>query len=217
MNEPAAANRIRSQADVDRALLSLRRIDPRLSPVIDAVERDGPVPLRWAPQGFAGLAQIVTGQQVSRHAASAIFERVGRIVAPLDEPTWLATDPETLRAAGLSRAKVDTLARIAQATLDYRAIAAMDAKAAERTLVAIKGVGPWTAQVWLLFCAGHPDIFPVGDLALRVGLGDIVGEARPDERRAARIVEAWRPHRSVAARLVWAHYARLKGWSAQPV
>jgi DNA-3-methyladenine glycosylase II len=195
--------------DVAAGLADLQRIDPRLGPVIEIA---GPVPLRRRPPGFEGLARIVVAQQVSAQAATSIWNRFEATVGGrVDAAAIAAHDDETLRGAGLSRPKVVTLRAVAAAVgggLDLEAVAGEPVATATEKLVAIKGIGPWTAEVFLLFCAGHPDVWPGGDLALRNAVGDALAMAeRPDEAACRAIAAAWTPWRGVAARLFWAYYA----------
>ena len=210
---------ITSPADVAFGLSELIAIDPRLAPL---ARRLAPLPLRLAEPGFAGLAHIVVSQMVSRASAEAIW---GRITAasdgPLSAEAYLALDADVVAGLGLSRAKASTLAIAARAVvsgaLDLSAITFLEGSEAVARLTALKGIGPWTAEVYLMFCGGHADIFPAGDVALRAAVGDAFGhEARPDIRQVAEIAEAWRPWRSVAARLFWAHYAARTGREAAP-
>ena len=210
---------ITSPADVAFGLSELIALDPRLAPL---ARRLAPLPLRLAEPGFAGLAHIVVSQMVSRASAEAIW---GRITAasdgPLSAEAYLALDADVVAGLGLSRAKASTLALAARAVvsgaLDLSAITGLEGPEAVARLTALKGIGPWTAEVYLMFCGGHADIFPAGDVALRAAVGDAFGhEARPGIRQVAEIAEAWRPWRSVAARLFWAHYAARTGREAAP-
>ncbi len=201
--------RIERDEDVAAGLAELARIDPRLVPVINVA---GPVPLRRRSPGFEGLARIVVAQQVSAQAATSIWNRFEATVGGrVDAATIDRFDDETLRGSGLSRPKVVTLRAVAAAVgagLDLEAIAALPVAEATEKLVEIKGIGPWTAEVFLLFCAGHPDVWPGGDLALRNAVGDAFAHAeRPDEVTCRAIAAAWAPWRGVAARLFWAFYA----------
>lgn len=201
--------RIECDADVAEGLAALVEIDPRLEPIVAA---SGPVPLRRRPPGFAGLARVVTAQQVSAAAAASIWARVEGLVGAEPRAADLdGFDDAALRAAGLSAAKVRTLRAIAEAAaggLDLEACADLPEAEAVARLCAIKGIGRWTAEVWLLFSAGHPDVWPAGDLALRAAVGDGLGFAeRPNEVDARAIAAAWQPWRGVAARLFWAFYA----------
>lgn len=204
---------IETDGDVSEGLTALARLDSRLLPVIEIA---GPVPLRCRPPGFEGLARIVVAQQVSAQAATSIWAKLERTVgAGPDRPVGVATirahDDAALKSAGLSTPKIRTLRAIVEACdtgLDLDAAAALDVEAAIEKLTAVRGIGVWTAEVFLLFCAGHPDVFPAGDLALAAAVGDAFGhEARPTEKALREIATAWRPWRGVAARLFWAFYA----------
>lgn len=201
--------RIECDDDVAAGLEALVVLDPRLGPIVAA---SGPVPLRRRAPGFAGLARVVTAQQVSAQAAASIWARVeGLVGAEPEAADFDAHGDEVLRGAGLSAAKVRTLRAVGAAIesgLDLGACAELPEEEAIARLTAIKGVGRWTAEVWLLFSAGHPDVWPAGDLALRAAVGDCFSLAeRPDEKEARAIAAAWRPWRGVAARLFWAYYA----------
>jgi DNA-3-methyladenine glycosylase II len=178
----------------------------------------GRPPLRRREPGFAGLAAIIVSQQVSVASASAIFGRLQACVVPLEAAQiGMATDDE-LRGCGLSNAKIRALRAVAQAVveggLDLKGLGGLDAVDAHKALVAIKGVGPWTADIFLLFCLGHPDAFPAGDLALQEAAKLALNlKRRPDAARLERIAERWRPLRGVAARMLWAYYRGVKARS----
>ncbi|NKN37076.1 DNA-3-methyladenine glycosylase 2 family protein [Agrobacterium sp. a22-2] len=205
--------------DVALGLDALLRLDPRLRTVAAVA---GPLPLRLTEPGFAGLAFIIVSQMVSKASAQAIWRR---IVAATGSPTadaYLALDEESLAGLGLSRAKSETLRLVAEAVRDSRldldAIARQEGSQAIAQLTDIRGIGLWTAEVYLMFCGGHPDIFPAGDVALRIAIGRAFGlESRPDIRSVGQMAEIWSPWRSVAARLFWAYYAATSGREAMPV
>lgn len=210
--------RIESLDDIAEGLAALARIDPRLAP---AMERAGAVPLRRTPPGFASLAAIIVSQQVSRASADAIFGRLARLLDPLTPQALLASGDALFREAGLSRPKQATLlaiaAEVAERGLDLDALCGLDPAEAMARLTAIRGVGPWTAEIYLLFSAGHPDIFPAGDLALQIAAQEALGlEARPSARALYAMAESWAPWRGVAARLLWAYYRELKGREGAP-
>ncbi|UIJ72393.1 DNA-3-methyladenine glycosylase [Aurantimonas sp. HBX-1] len=210
---------ISTEADVAAAIAALRSADPRLRAVI---ERAGPVPLRRRAGGLGGLAAIVVGQQVSRASAEAILARLAGEIDLDSAPAILAAADEAFRRAGMSRPKQQTLLAVARAvedgSLDFSRIAAAPAEAAIAELVAVRGIGPWTAECYLLFCSGHPDVFPAGDLALQVAVGHAFAHAgRPGARELALLAAVWSPHRSVAARLFWAYYAAVTRREAIPV
>ena len=195
------------------ATASLRALDSDLVRLL--VEIGGPPPLRLREPGFAGLAAIIVSQQVSVASASAIFARLSARLEPLDAHGVLAADDEALRACGLSGPKIRALRSVARAVaaeeLDLGGLGSLDAVDAHRALVAVSGVGPWTADIFLLFCLGHPDAFPAGDLALQEAARLALGlETRPDARRLEAIAERWRPWRGVAARMLWAYYRQAK-------
>ncbi len=179
----------------------------------------GPTPLRRREPGFEGLAAIIVSQQVSTASANAIFGRLRAAIAPLTAHNLRAASDDTLRAAGLSAPKIRTLRALAEAVatnaLDIDALASMSAEEAHEKLVAVKGIGPWTADIFLLFCLGHPDAWPAGDLALQEAARLALNlRKRPDTARLEKIGERWRPWRGVAARMLWAYYrARKEGRS----
>ena len=204
---------IRSADDLATALDRLGEVDPALVPLIG---RARPLPLRDAEPGFASLARIVVAQQVSARVADVLFSRLKAEIEPLTPAGYLAAGPEAWRAAGLSRPKQKTLAALSEAVLagalDPVALCDLDAEEAIARMTAVWGVGRWTAEVYLLFVAGHADIFPARDLALAAAVADHVGlGARPGETELAAIAESWRPLRSVAARLFWAIYGLDRG------
>jgi DNA-3-methyladenine glycosylase II len=211
--------RIDTEDDLAAALDELVLIDPSLLPVC---EQAGRVDLRRSEPGFASLASIVVSQQVSRASAEAILGRLVQLIDPFTPAQLLAKGIDALVNAGLSRAKQRTLLSLATSLqdgqLDMESLSELPASDAISQLTALPGIGPWTAEVYLLTAAGHPDIFPSGDVALQAAVGDAFGhELRPDSRHLAAIAEAWRPWRSVAARLFWAYYRGLKGREVDPI
>ena len=191
-------------------LAALLDLDPRLAAVAAAT---GPLPLRRLPAGFGGLARVVVGQQVSTASAAAIWGRLA--AAGGDAPAGFAgLDDAALRAVGLSAAKVRTLRGLAAACadgLDLAHLAGLTAADAHARLVALPGIGPWTADSYLLFCVGHPDVFPAGDIALQAAVAGGLGlGARPSAKALAMIAADWSPWRAVAARLFWAYYRTLR-------
>ncbi|MCV0394409.1 MAG: DNA-3-methyladenine glycosylase [Rhizobiaceae bacterium] len=212
-------HRISTRDDIEKGLDALVRLDPRLGPVRTIA---GEVSLRLTTPGFASLASIITSQQVSRASAEAIFGRLSRLIDPLTAATLLEAGEEAMRVAGLSRPKQRTLLSLAGAVaggeIDLEGLCALDANAAIAQLVALPGIGPWTAEVYLLTCAGHPDIFPAADVALQSSAGDALSLGRrPDRATLAVMAESWAPWRSVAARLLWAYYGVTRGRAADPV
>ena len=211
--------RIDSIDDIAEGLVVLARADERLA---RAIELSGPVPLRRKPPGYAALAEIILSQMVSKASANALQRKLELVAGEISPAAILALSPEALREAGLSRAKAETLRRVGAAVLaghlDLEHLCRLEGQAAISTMTSIKGVGPWTAEVYLLFCAGHPDVFPAGDVALQSAAADILGlDVRPQPRALYRLAEEWSPWRGVAARLLWAYYAAVMRRDAVPV
>ncbi len=207
---------IADDASLGAAAEALRLKDPELVGRLIAV--GGPPPLRRREPGFAGLAAIIVSQQVSVASASAIYGRLEARIAPLEAARLAAATDEDLRVCGLSAPKIRTLRAAAEAIiesrLDLEGLSALDAEDAHEALVAVKGIGPWTADIFLLFCLGHPDAFPAGDLALQEAAKLALAlKSRPDALRLERIAERWRPWRGVAARMLWAYYRAVKARS----
>jgi DNA-3-methyladenine glycosylase II len=168
-------------------------------------------PLWLRDPGFPTLLHFILEQQVSLAAARAMFERLKAAANPLTPETFLALDDETLRACGFSRQKQRYARALAQdlaaGLLDLDALAGMDDTTAHDRLVALHGIGPWTANVYLLMALGRPDAWPAGDLGIVVALQRVKRlPTRPTEREAIAIAEPWRPWRAVAARLLWSEY-----------
>jgi DNA-3-methyladenine glycosylase II len=191
---------------------SLRRRCPHLRRVHDLT---GDPPLRRRPAGFEGLARIVVGQQLSTASAGAIWSRLEVAVAPVSAGTLLAASDEILRGVGLSTAKIRTLRNIAQATADgvlaVDALSTLSDDAIHERLTSISGIGPWTADIFIMFCLGRRDAFAAGDLALQVAADGALGLGyRPGAPELLELAERWRPWRGVAARLLWAYHPILK-------
>ncbi|WP_131114194.1 DNA-3-methyladenine glycosylase family protein [Lichenihabitans psoromatis] len=204
---------IDGQEALDRGLAALRAIDPLvIDPLIAAGAHP---PLRLREPGFVGLAFIIVSQQVSTTSAQAIFRRLQSAIVPLEAPQLLAASDEDLRNVGLSGAKIRALRAAAEAVASGRlplaTLGCMPAEEAHRALVAVKGIGPWSANIFLLFCLGHPDAWPAGDIALQEAAKvALTLETRPTTAELDRIGDRWRPHRGVAARVLWAYYRIIK-------
>ncbi len=159
---------------------------------------------------------IVTEQFLSLSAAAAIWTRVFQAVQPFTAAGLLAAEPEKLKLLGLSNAKIRTFHAVAQATLsgelDFEILARENDAAVHAALCKLPGIGPWTADIYLLSNLQRADAWPVGDLALQVSAQNLLGlNARPSQKAMVALAERWRPHRACAARLLWAHYRGLKG------
>jgi DNA-3-methyladenine glycosylase II len=203
---------IETEEHIAEAVAALKAADPRLGLLIEAA---GPLPLRRRAGGFAGLVAIIVSQQLSRASADAIHGRLGAAIGPPTPDAVAATPDAALAAAGLSRPKIRALRAAAAAVndgiVDLDALVHADDAAVAQALCRITGVGPWTADIYLLACLGRADVFPAGDLALqeaaRIGLRLA---ARPGAAELLAEAERWRPWRSVAAILLWAYYRRVR-------
>lgn len=195
--------RIETADDLADAAAWLARREPRFAP---ALARIGRLPLRLRPPGFATLLEVIASQQVSTASADAGMARLR--AAGLDQQAEAAAAGAAgLRAAGLTRQKAAHVAAIARSDFDFAALADLpDAEVLAR-LQALKGIGPWTAEIYATFALGRPDIFAAGDLALRIAAHRLFGLAlRPTEPELRIRAENWSPWRAVAARVLWAYY-----------
>lgn len=175
----------------------------------------GPPPLRRSRSGFDGLLWIIVGQQVSVAAGNAIWAKFEGNLPVRTPGSVLAAGDALLKASGLSAPKIRTMRAVSEAmlqgTLDLDALAGMEADAAKAAMTAVKGIGPWTADIYLMFCLGHADAFAPGDLALQEAIRMAFRlDERPDVREADLIAVRWKPWRAVAARLLWAYYKVMK-------
>ena len=199
-----------------RGLAELCRADPDLARVRRAA---GPLPWRVRDPGFAGLLRAICGQMISNQAATAIWNRLAALPGATRPDGLLLLDEAALRGAGLSRPKVAHVRALAAACLDGRldfaAIASLDDRAAVAAIARVPGIGPWTAEVHLLFGQQRRDIFPAGDLALAAAVADLKALlARPSQQALAELALGWRPWRSLAARLLWHHWRHVTGRAA---
>jgi DNA-3-methyladenine glycosylase II len=209
---------IHTKDDLESAIAELVAADPRLAPVFAIA---GPPPLRRRAGGFAGLASIIVAQQLSTASASAIWGRLSAKFEPLHPTAVRRAHATTLQRIGLSAAKIKTLKAIAAAidggTIDLEALVRKPADEAHAALTALHGVGPWTADIYLLFCLGHADAWPAGDLALQEAVRFAFGlTARPTTKEMGPLAELWRPRRGAAACLLWTYYRAMKGREAAP-
>jgi DNA-3-methyladenine glycosylase II len=203
---------LNTQADLESAINGLVEQDPRLQPVLKLA---GMPALRRRDPGYAGLAAIVCGQQLSTASAAAIWGRLTAAFDPFHHDALRRASADRLGRLGQSAAKIKTLKNLARELaadrLNLEALADQDADAAHDRLTALHGIGPWTADLYLLFCLGHGDAWPAGDLAVqeavKLGLGL---KTRPTPKEMAPLAEPWRPMRGAAAHLWWAYYRALK-------
>lgn len=199
---------IESEADIRLGVKALRR---KCAVIRLAHDLGGDPPLRRRAGGFEGLANIIVAQQLSVASAGAIWQRLRAAADPMTAATLSALDDAALKAVGLSAPKIKTLRAAAEAVSDNRLrideAHVIAPEALREQLIAVRGIGPWTADIFEMFCVGYRDAFAPGDLALQVA-AQIAMElsARPTADELADIAERWRPWRGVAARVLWAYY-----------
>lgn len=170
----------------------------------------GALPLRRRKDGFVALFDAIVGQQVSVASANAISQRLKDAGMTGSRRVLEASESE-LRDLGLSRQKARYAKALAEARIDYVALRTIPSEDVIKTLVAVPGVGPWTAEIYAMFSLGHADVFAHGDLALQEAARVVFElEARPNEREMRVLAAKWSPHRAVAARLLWAYYRIVK-------
>lgn len=196
-----------NQAEIDRALEQLAAVDPEVAAALSRSGTPGP---RRRPADFSSLLGILVSQQLSTHAARAIQSRLARVLPQVTPEALLLLPPEALREAGLSRRKVEYatgLARmLVEGALDLDAIGTLDDEAAIAQLTRVRGMGHWSAEIYLMFAEGRQDIFPAADRALQVALASLKSLSQPpDAATARRMVAHWQPWRSAGALFLW-HY-----------
>lgn len=182
--------------------------EPRIAA---ALARAGYPEPRLREPGYTTLLRTILGQQVSFKAADSIWRKLESTVGRIADPAaLLSLGDEELRGAGLSRQKASYARSLAELTasgaLDFDSLPEDDEEAI-RLLSAVKGIGRWSAEIYLLFAEGRPDIWPAGDLAVQIEIGRIMGlDAKPSEKLTRELAEPWRPHRGAAAVFMWHHY-----------
>jgi DNA-3-methyladenine glycosylase II len=176
-----------------------------------AIARAGYPTPRISQRGYATLLRTIIGQQISVAAAAAVWTKLEAALGDLTDPATIAGTPdEAFRAAGFSRQKTGYAKSLADEVtsgrIDLNALPADDEEAIAQ-LVRIKGIGRWSAEIYLLFAEGRTDIWPAGDLAVQIEIGRMLGhDERPSEKLTRELAEAWRPHRGAAAIMAWHHY-----------
>ncbi|ESQ90339.1 DNA-3-methyladenine glycosylase [Asticcacaulis sp. AC460] len=193
-------------------LARLAQADPKLKPL---TERFGHIQYRLREGSFPALLRLIVEQQLSVKAADTIVGRLQAGLGDVSPQALLSHDEDLLRGYGLSRPKIAYARALAQAihagTFDADSLRDLDIDAAADKLLALKGIGRWTAEVYLMFSEGRLDLFPVGDVALREALGWLdQRDSRPDEKYCAERAKVWSPFRSVASHLLWAWYGAVK-------
>lgn len=199
---------IRTEADLAEGAAHLARVCPVWARMLPQI---GPLPLRRREDGFEAIAGAIVAQQISVAAAASIWDRM--VAADLITASAIAAaSDDDLRAAGLSRPKARYLKAIAAAGLDWDGLRDLPDDQAIATLVALPGIGVWTAEIYLKFALGRPDVFAAGDLALQESARIMYGlDTRPGPAALRDLAEPWRPWRAVAARGLWAYYRLAKG------
>ncbi|NNE51263.1 MAG: DNA-3-methyladenine glycosylase 2 family protein [Sulfitobacter sp.] len=198
---------IRSEADLAEGAAWLSERDPHMGRAISEI---GTLPLRLRPDGFKGLLDIIVSQQVSVASADAIRLRMAA-AGVADEGDVQKAGEAGLRALGFSRAKARYALALAERGIDYGHLRLLPDGAVIERLCEVKGIGPWTAQVYVMFCLGRADVLPAGDLALQEAARALYAlPERPAPKVLAERAEAWSPWRSVAARALFAYYRLVK-------
>jgi len=190
------------------AMTALCAIEPAFA--VAVANKGHPAP-RISERGFATLLRTILGQQVSVASAQSVWNKLDALVGGAADPANIAAaSDETLRSAGLSRQKLGYARSLADEVTSGRLDLANlpeDDEEAIAALVRVKGIGRWSAEIYLLFAEGRTDIWPAGDLAVQIEIGRILGhDARPSEKMTRELAEAWRPHRGAAAIFLWHHY-----------
>lgn len=204
-------NRLETEADLRQAIAQLVSVEPRFARVL---ERHGLPSLRHMEPGLKSLLRIVTDQLISLKAGEAIWRRLEARLGDFECATVRACPIDELRALGLSGTKAKTFHAAADAFrfLDYTKIEIMPDRDVLTQLTRIHGIGPWTADIYLLSALRRADAWPSGDLALQVAAQDLLGlPERPEPNAMLALASAWSPFRAAAARLLWSHYRGLKG------
>ena len=210
---------LHTEDDLRAGLDALIAQDPRLVPI---AEKAGSFALRRREAGFAGICAIVCGQQVSTASAAAIRDRLFAAFVPFGHESVRKARLDKLRRVGLSMPKIKSIRAIATAVsegaIDLVAVGNMDADAAHAALVQLHGIGPWTADIYLLFCLGHADAWPAGDLAVQEAARLLLElDARPTAKEMGPLAEAWRPWRGAAAYMLWSYYRTTKQREGAPI
>jgi len=209
---------IRSESDLDTALAALGEADPRFYALLATAGRP---PLRRRPDGFPGLAATVVSQQLSTASAGAIWGRLAATFDPFEPAAIIRARGARLARLGLSAPKIRALKEIARAVargqLALATLGELAAEDAHAALTQIHGIGPWTAEIYLLSCLGHADAWPAGDLALQEAARLAFAlRARPTAKEMIPLAQPWRPWRAVAARVLWTYYRAVKGRDGAP-
>ena len=200
--------RYQKQADLEAAIVALGKIEPRFAAVHAA---HGTPSLRKAKPTLETLMKVVTEQFLSIKAADAIWARAKARIGEVAAENVLAVSVEEFLALGVSRGKAKCFHSCANAALDFSALSKMPTEELREQLLSIWGIGPWTADIYLLSVVGYGDAWPAGDVALQAAAHHLFNmRKRPDAKKLEKLALKWRPHRGAAARLLWAHYRAMK-------
>ncbi|WP_196504753.1 DNA-3-methyladenine glycosylase family protein [Aestuariivirga litoralis] len=201
-------------AELEEAIAVLIALEPRFAPVH---QTHGTPSLRQVPASLETLLIIVTEQFLSLKAAAAIWARLKDRIGDVTPENVLAVPVPQLVALGLSNNKAKCFHACAAARFDYDELMQRDLMEIRQALLSIWGIGPWTADIFLLSAANHADAWPAGDVALQAAAQHLFRfRKRPDVKRMEKIAQKWRPHRAAAARLLWAHYRGIKAMPQAP-
>lgn len=198
---------IQTEECIQQGLVWLAQEQPRFEHAIKITED---IPLRLRDEGFKQLLNAIVSQQLSVSSASSIWNRIED--AKLDSPKAItAASDEDLQKAGFSRQKISYARSLAEANIDYVSLRTQDTANVISSLTKIKGIGTWTAEIYLIFSLGRQDVFAPGDLALQEATLSLFKlSSRPTEKELRALSESWSPWRSIAARLLWAYYKKIK-------
>jgi len=196
------------ESKIKRHLDALAKLDPELRRGLKQVRYPAP---RIRKQGFETLLSTIVAQQISTEAAAAIMHRVHALLPVMEAEEVLRLPAGALRAAGLSARKVEYVEALARAIVDNHfdvtQLPGMDDQAAITTITSLKGFGTWSAEIYLMFSLQRTDIFPAGDLALRIALQKLKGIEEPlNDKQARELVEPWSPYRSAGSLFLWHYY-----------
>lgn len=207
-------NQFQTQLDLETAIKCLIETEPRFGPIH---VRHGTPSLRRTSASLESLLSIITDQFLSVQAGAAIWARLKERLGEVTCDAVLNCRQEELLSLGLSRAKAKCFHACGAEALDFNQLIDQPPEIIREKLLAIWGIGPWTADIFLLTAMADTDAWPVGDLALQVAAQDLLGlRQRPDAIEMNKIGKPWQPYRAAAARLLWAHYRSLKGLAQAP-
>lgn len=197
-------NTLHSKKALNDQAHRLAQICPHMSRALDQV---APLTSRQRPDGFSAMVQIIVGQQISVRAAQAIWARLEQAQLT-SKSAIIKCDDQSLRDCGLSASKMRYVRALAHSSVDSDALRDMPDDLVRQQLLPITGIGPWSVDIYLMFCLGRADIMPLGDLALQVAAQILYGlDKRPTPKELSDMSQSWRPYRSAAAHILWAYYA----------